>query len=147
MSSRPTKPTDSPSLHPQITSDDTPPAGNGGARLLPYKKPGQDTEINIEVRTKSSWISSIKYRERGGYLAIFINNSHAPVCNGEPIPVAMLYSNVPIDIYNMIASSPSPGKMYNVVLKNKEIQDKYNIQYQRIEGREKVNELRKLMES
>jgi hypothetical protein len=39
----------------------------------------------------------------------------------------------------------SIGSAYSSLLKREEIQSKYEIKYQRIEGREKVNELKKMM--
>lgn len=89
----------------------------------------------------SSWIHSILYRrtpDGSRYLAILLKSE----------PTALLYKNPPSWMKGLILAGKggkSIGSAYSSLLKREEIQSKYEIKYQRIEGREKVNELKKMM--
>ena len=89
------------------------------------------------LKIPSSWISKISYKS--GYLAIFL---------ADRPDEALLYVNVPEWMPGLIQAGEggrSVGSAFNSLLKKKETLEKYGIQYQRIEGRDKVWELRRMM--
>lgn len=105
--------------------------------------------MTTSTADRSSWISSIAYRRTPNgerYLAVFVAPKHFPTCGGHSIPVAMLYGPaIPSWLPGLIcAGNPkrdagrSIGRAYNLLLKGKH-------PYQRVEGREAVNELRRMM--
>lgn len=89
----------------------------------------------------SSWIRSVLYRN--GYLAVFLKPD-----DRKSSPVALLYSNVPPYLPGLIQAGEggrSVGSAFNSLLKRKDVQKKYGIEYQRIEGQDKVRELKEMM--
>lgn len=86
------------------------------------------------MKHSSSWISSILYKRIGEetYVAVMLKNE----------PVALLYGGkdtpVPSYLPGLLQASPSVGKAYHKLLKGK-----YN--YQRVEGVDKVRELKEMM--
>jgi hypothetical protein len=99
--------------------------------------PNQDGSIDVVRRTtmkrSSSWISSILYRN--GFLAIFLK------VDRDETPVALLYGDIPPRIPGLLIAgtgSRSIGLAYNRLVK-----DRYP--YNRVEGRAKVEELKRLM--
>lgn len=99
----------------------------------------------------SSWIDKVLYRRvagRWGYLAVFLKRR-----NGHP--TVLLYgpkdsgcSGVPSWMCGLIQAGEggqSIGTAYNSLLKRPDVQAKYGIQYQRVEGEERVRELERMM--
>lgn len=81
----------------------------------------------------STWISEVLYKSTpdSNYLAIFLSSE----------PVALLYRGVPSQIPGLLQAGLgglSVGKAYNKLVKGK-------YEYNRVEGIEKVNQLRKMM--
>jgi hypothetical protein len=100
----------------------------------------------------SSWIDSILYKRTnsGSYLAVFLKSttqvqSQAPFEASQVEPVAFLYggpsSPIPPWMAGLIAAGTgrrSVGLAYNRLLKGK-------FEYQRVEGRDKVQQLKEMM--
>lgn len=89
------------------------------------------------LKISSSWISKVSYKNR--FLAVFLKD--------QP-DEALLYANVPEWMPGLIQAGEggrSVGSAFNSLLKKKETLEKYGIQYQRIEGKDKVWELRRMM--
>ena len=89
------------------------------------------------LKIPSSWISKVSYKN--GFLVIFL---------ADRPDEALLYANVPEWMPGLIQAGEggrSVGSAYNSLLKKGETREKYGIQYQRIEGRDKVWELRRMM--
>lgn len=91
------------------------------------------------IRERSSWVSSILYKRTPDgqtYIAVFLKTEP------EDEPVALLYggpeSPIPSYLPGLLHAHKSPGRAYNLLLKGK-----YN--YQRVEGQEKVRELKEMM--
>lgn len=100
--------------------------------------------MTTHTANRSSWIQSVAFKRVGNrtWLAVFIADEHAPTSPGYgTIPVAMLYGDVPSYLPGLLVAGTaarSVGHAYNALVKGK-------FPYQRIEGRERVQELRALM--
>lgn len=99
----------------------------------------------------SSWIDKVLYRRvagRWGYLAVFLKRRNGP-------PTGILYgpkdsgcSGVPSWMCGLIQAGEggqSVGSAYNSLLKRVDVQEKYGIEYQRVEGEDRVRELERMM--
>jgi hypothetical protein len=97
----------------------------------------------------SSWISSIGYRrfpDGAAYLAVFLRREDQPICNGERIPVALLYggprSPIPSWLPGLLKAGTgrrSVGLAFNRLLKGK------GYDYTRVEGQDNVRKLKEML--
>lgn len=92
------------------------------------------------IAVRSSWIQSILYKRTPDgctYIAAFLK-----LQDRKDTPVALLYggpqSPVPYYLPGLLSAHKSPGRAYNLLLKGK-------YEYQRVEGKSKVAELRRMM--
>lgn len=102
--------------------------------------------------SQSSWIESTKYKrlpDGSSYLAIFLRPGHGTqvlneggILSRQDVPTALLYGpKVPSWVPGLVAAGTgrrSVGLAYNRLVK-----DKYD--YQRVEGEDKVRELKEIM--
>lgn len=118
----------------------------------PQARPTSDEHGRLTTKVNpSSWIDKVLYRRvagRWGYLAVFLKSRNGP-------PTALLYgprdsgfSGVPSWMCGLIQAGEggqSIGSAYNSLLKRVDVQAKYGIQYQRVEGEDRVRELERMM--
>lgn len=150
------------STRPATLTENVPCEGGQGTRLLPEGTSNFDPLVSTGNRdmtprktfldydqpkvNPSSWIDKVLYRNH--YIAIFLKPSHTRPNRPNRPPTALLYSNVPSWMCGLIQAGEggqSIGSAYNSLLKRADAQAKYGIQYQRVEGEERVRELERMM--